>query len=371
MPVFPPKRKPPPHRGLAAVDLFSGMGGLSLGLRQAGFSIRGAIESDELAVEGYRENHREAWVWNEEIQEVAPSDVLRRLCLRKGQLPLLAACPPCEGFSRLRTKNGRHDVEDKRNDLITEVERFAIGMQPWAIMLENVPGLAGDGRFEAFVQALHRMRYEVKWKVLDAADYGVPQRRKRLILLASRFADWRFPSPSPDRPTVADVIRELPLVGTSGDLAHDTEMQNSERIRDLIRGIPKNGGSRLDLPKDQQLDCHRDFDGFKDVYGRMAWDALAPTITGGCASPSKGRFLHPEEDRVISLREAALLQSFPPDYVIPMRRGRYAAAELIGNALPPEMIRRIASPHRRDLAKEASRRRRRACRRAARGARVA
>lgn len=371
MPVLPPKRIPPPNRGLAAVDLFSGIGGLSLGLRQAGFSIRGAIESDKLAVEGYRENHRGVWVWHEEIQGVPVRDVLRRLCLNKGQLPLLAGCPPCEGFSRLRSKNGRHDVEDRRNDLIVEFERFAVGMRPWTIMLENVPGLAEDGRFEAFVETLDRMRYEVRWKVLDAADYGVPQRRKRLILIASRFAEPRFPSPSPTRPSVADFIRGLPSVGTSGDPAHDAEMQHSERIQELIRGIPTDGGSRLDLAIDQQLVCHRNFDGFKDVYGRMAWDARAPTITGGCASPSKGRFLHPEEDRVISLREAALLQSFPPDYVIPMQRGRYAAAELIGNALPPEMIRRIASPIRRDLAKEAVRRRRRSRARAVRRTRVA
>jgi DNA (cytosine-5)-methyltransferase 1 len=108
--------------------------------------------------------------------------------------------------------------------------------------------------------------------------------------------------------------------------------------------VPKDGGSRTDLPDAMQLACHTRVDGFHDVYGRMAWDRPAPTITGGCINPSKGRFLHPEEDRAITLREAALLQSFPPGHVFSLRRGKYAAAELIGNALPPAFVRRHARP---------------------------
>ena len=114
------------------------------------------------------------------------------------------------------------------------------------------------------------------------------------------------------------------------------------RSRTLIRLIPKDGGSRLDLGRQRQLGCHRRCDGFKDVYGRMAWDDVSPTVTGGCVNPSKGRFLHPTKNRCVTLREAALLQSFPPTYRFSLRRGKFPAAQMIGNALPPEFIRRHA-----------------------------
>jgi DNA (cytosine-5)-methyltransferase 1 len=113
-------------------------------------------------------------------------------------------------------------------------------------------------------------------------------------------------------------------------------------IEKLIKAIPKDGGSRTDLGEEWQLECHKKSDGFKDVYGRMAWDSLSPTITGGCVNPSKGRFLHPTENRAITLREAALLQTFPKNYRFPLSRGKFPAALLIGNALPPEFIRRHA-----------------------------
>jgi DNA (cytosine-5)-methyltransferase 1 len=131
---------------------------------------------------------------------------------------------------------------------------------------------------------------------------------------------------------------------------HDHSANRTEKIVELIRKIPKDGGSRAHLGDEQQLACHKRLDGFYDVYGRMAWDAVAPTITSGFVNPSKGRFLHPSQNRTITLREAALLQTFPSYYRFPLDRGKYAAAALIGNALPPEFIRRLAIPVRRYLA---------------------
>lgn len=122
----------------------------------------------------------------------------------------------------------------------------------------------------------------------------------------------------------------------------------------MIRDIPKDGGSRTDLPRDRQLDCHKDCDGFRDIYGRMAWDKVAPTITGGCFNPSKGRFLHPEQNRAITLREAALLQTFPRRYHFDLSSGKEAAALMIGNALPPEFIRRQANQVRKAIARAAA-----------------
>jgi DNA (cytosine-5)-methyltransferase 1 len=130
---------------------------------------------------------------------------------------------------------------------------------------------------------------------------------------------------------------------------HDLSENRSERVRALIRRVNKDGGSRTQMSREEQLSCHQKCDGFKDVYGRLAWDSVAATITGGCVNPSKGRFLHPEQDRAITLREAALLQSFPKEYTFSMRRGKYAAAALIGNALPPEFVRRHAASVARHL----------------------
>jgi DNA (cytosine-5)-methyltransferase 1 len=172
--------------------------------------------------------------------------------------------------------------------------------------------------------------------------YGVPQRRRRMLFLASRIGPVSIAQVSPATATVRQFISSLPPAGRSGDPLHDHGEQRAPQVVRMIRRIPKDGGSRRDLPESEQLACHRRCDGFYDIYGRMAWDRVAPTITSGCVNPSKGRFLHPEQDRTITLREAALLQTFPPEHWFSLRRGKYAAAEMIGNGLPPELVRRQA-----------------------------
>jgi DNA (cytosine-5)-methyltransferase 1 len=169
------------------------------------------------------------------------------------------------------------------------------------------------------------------------------QRRRRLILVAGRGFEVPFALPAKNRRTVRDAIGNMPAAGKSGDPLHDLpEKTRTPRIARLIRDIPKDGGSRHDLPRNRQLNCHRKSDGFYDVYGRMAWDDVAPTITSGCFNPSKGRFLHPTANRAITMREAALLQSFPRNYKFDVSPGKEAIALMIGNALPPELIRRQA-----------------------------
>lgn len=343
MPLLDPKSPPKiDERMLVAVDLFAGLGGLSLGLERAGFTICAAIESDELAASAYRENHDGVWLWHMDVREVQPCNILNTLAIEPGRTDLLAGCPPCQGFSRMVSRNGRHSVNDPRNDLVMEFRRFVDELRPKAVMLENVPGLADDRRFDDLCAFLRDEGYHISWRVLNAADFGVAQNRRRLILLASIAGEMHFPHPSDELSTVRELIGEMPEVGSSGDPLHDRKMRHTDRVLEMISKVPHDGGSRLDLGEDQQLTCHTEFDGFKDVYGRMAWDKVAPTITGGCASPSKGRFLHPDRDRVISLREAALLQGFPPGYSVPLTKGRYAAAELIGNAFPPEMAARVS-----------------------------
>ena len=325
-----------------AIDLFCGCGGLAEGLRQAGFSVIGALDLEPLAVETFRLNHRRTRVFEGDIRTFSVSGVMTDLALSPGDLDLLAGCPPCQGFSSLRTLNGARGVRDPGKDLVFEFLRFVRVLRPKTVMMENVPALSTDTRMKRFSRSLSRLGYVCSHRVLDAADYGVPQRRKRLIFLASLDEGIAFARPRSPRRTVRDAIGALARPGRTGDALHDVPEKRAAAVTDLIARVPKDGGSRRDLGPDYQLRCHQDFDGFSDIYGRMSWDAVSPTITSGCVNPSKGRFLHPDQNRCITLREAALLQSFPPDYRFSLRRGKFPAAQMIGNALPPEFIRQHA-----------------------------
>jgi DNA (cytosine-5)-methyltransferase 1 len=327
---------------LAAIDLFCGAGGLTEGLSQAGFTVIGAVDVAPLAIEAYRINHPDTIVWKRDIRRLSPEAMMSQLGIEPGQLDLLAGCPPCQGFSTMRTHRRGTNVEDRRNGLVAQFARFAEALQPKTLMMENVPALQGDRRFKLVLSRLERLGYKLNHAVLDAADYGVPQRRRRLVLLGCKGVRVSFAPRADVGSTVRDALASLPHPDQSADPLHSHGETRSEAIRQLIRDIPRDGGSRADLGPERQLDCHTRLDGWSDVYGRMAWDELAPTITGGCINPSKGRFLHPEQDRAITLREAALLQSFPVDYRFPMTHGKYRAADLIGNALPPRFVARQA-----------------------------
>jgi DNA (cytosine-5)-methyltransferase 1 len=328
---------------LTAVDLFAGCGGLTEGLKQAGFNVVGAVEIDELAANVYEANHPDVEkVWKRDIRWLTAKEAMKFLKLMPGELDLLAGCPPCQGFSTMRTLNRASAVEDERNDLVSQFTKFVKAFEPKAVMMENVPGLANDERFRTLVAKLERLGYKGDHRVLNVAEYGVPQRRKRLIYLAIRQGNVRFAYRARKKRTVRQALEALGKAGSSGDPLHDFPEHRSDRIKEMIALIPKDGGSRSDLDEKYRLECHKRCDGFKDVYGRMKWDDVAPTITSGCFNPSKGRFLHPEEDRAITMREAALLQSFPPTYQFPDATNKATIALMIGNALPPEFVRRQA-----------------------------
>jgi DNA (cytosine-5)-methyltransferase 1 len=326
-----------------ALDFFSGCGGLTVGLKKAGFKVIGAVEVDPLSIDTYRANHKNVTVWEIDIRKLNPAEIKSTLGLRKGSLDLLAGCPPCQGFSTIRTLNGAVKIDDPRNDLLFDFLRFVKVLRPQAVMMENVPALAQDERFGVFCTRMEEFGYLGNHRILNAAEYGVPQRRRRLIYLAGFKMSIPFAERSPQIRTVEDAIRCLPIAGKSGDPIHDMRERRSPRIMELIRRIPKDGGSRTDLPEKYQLNCHKRCNGFKDVYGRMAWKDVSPTITSGCFNPSKGRFLHPEEDRAITMREAALLQGFPRWYRFPIVSSKSAIAAMIGNALPPPFIAAHAS----------------------------
>jgi len=332
-----------------AIDLFCGCGGLTVGLKKAGFKVLGVVDVDPLSVKTYKANHKDVKVWEADIRDLDPFDVAAALKLKNKRIDLLAGCPPCQGFSTIRTLNGAIAVKDPRNDLLLEFQRFVEALRPRTVMLENVPGLAKDGRFTSFCNYMEKLGYLGEYRILNAAEYGVPQRRRRLIYLAGLGFKLSFAGKARKLKTVRDAIDGLPKAGVSGDNVHDLAEHRTPKVMKIIQLIPKNGGSRKDLPKKFQLQCHKRCNGFKDVYGRMKWDDVAPTITSGCFNPSKGRFLHPEEDRAITMREAALLQGFPRRYKFPATNSKSAVATMIGNALPPPFIRLHAKRIRRHL----------------------
>ena len=236
-----------------AVDLFSGCGGLTLGLKLAGFRVVAAVENNEVAVKTYKANHACIPVLFKDIRRVSAKRLMLSLGLQRGQLDLLAGCPPCQGFSVLRTRNGSTRNRDRRNDLIREMLRFARVFYPRAIMLENVPGLKGRASFTDLCRELRRLGYKTSIDVRDAADYGVPQRRKRLILLAGRGFEIPFPPALPARQTVRAAISGLTRPERARDPLHAWAQRRSKKVLELIKAIPKNGGSRTDLPQSKRL----------------------------------------------------------------------------------------------------------------------
>lgn len=324
-----------------AIDLFSGCGGLSEGLKQAGFKVVAGIEIDKNAARTYKINHPETMLFEDDIRKLGTEEILN--LLNNEPLHLLAGCPPCQGFSALRKLNRKQAVFDERNGLIEEYYRFVERLKPLTIMLENVPGLVDYSLFKRIIKKIKKLGYEIDYKIVNIAEYGVPQRRKRLVLVGSKLGKIEIAPGIGTTFTVRDALEKPKQIDIKNDKLHQIYPRHTERVQKLISLIPKNGGSRKDLPDEFKLKCHqRDNVGFNDIYGRLSWDAVSSTITGGCLNPSKGRFLHPEKDRCITAREAALLQTFPVDYKFPTDMPRAELALLIGNALPPEFSRKQA-----------------------------
>jgi len=322
-------------KSLNAVDLFSGCGGLSCGMQKAGFHIKVAIDNDVDACRTFKINHPETEIINEDIRNIDTHKIKEIMGFQ--QLHLLAGCPPCQGFSTIRKLNKRKSFRDNRNKLIWEYFRFVEELKPLTIMMENVPGLTGYYLFKDFIVKLRELGYLLKYNVVDIKNYSVPQRRKRVVLIGSLLGKLDIAPASHEKITVQHAIGNLESIESTSDPLHRTRTTHTERIKRLISLIPKDGGSRQDLPTEYRLKCHNKPNvGFNDIYGRLSWNDYSTTITGGCLNPSKGRFLHPQEDRVITAREAALLQSFPMDYIFPTDISKASLASLIGNALPPK-----------------------------------
>lgn len=333
------------HAAAAAVDLFAGAGGSTEGLKAAGYRVVGAVESDPSACRSYVSNHPKVRLFDTDIRDVDPGTLRSELGLARGELALLNACPPCQGFSSL----GAAEPDDPRNDLVTTVFPFIDELRPQSFILENVPGLRGDDRLEGLLRLARASGYGVRSYVVNATDFGVPQTRRRLIAigvlglagdeLPAELAE-SLPSSFRRKPPAvgATMAKAGPLEGTA-DPVHRARTSTTPVI-ERIRLIPV-GGDRFDLPKEQQLKCHQGLSRRNATasYGRIRLDQPAPTLTTRCTTPACGRFVHPTEDRGISLREAALLQTFPLRYRF---HGTYQSLEAqIGNAVPVRMAKAL------------------------------
>lgn len=336
-----------------AIDLFAGAGGATKGLFDAGFDVIGAVEFDPMAAQSYRLNHPTTRLWEKDIRRVSAAEVRRVLDLAAGELTLLKACPPCQGFSSLA--GGRIQSDDPRNELVNHTVRFVRALKPRAVMLENVPGLGRDKRSAELLSALARMGYNARTYQVNSMDFGVPQKRQRLIILALRGRRTPLPesltSTDPETPkTVRDAFLQLET-----ELSADDPLSKPRvlplKVQRRVEAIPV-GGNRHDLPQHLQLECHKKLarakkSGASGSYGRLRWDQPAPTMTTRCTTPACGPFLHPEEHRAITLREAAAIQTFPPDYKFAGTRGD--VERQIGNAVPVRMAAAIAGTLLRSL----------------------
>jgi len=341
---------------LTAAELFGGGGGLSLGLKQAGFQVYAAVDTDPDACATYKANHPDVHVFRQDIRTIKGADILAHC--PGGSIDLLAGCPPCQGFSSLTSKLKR---SDPRNLLVLEMARIIEETMPSCVMLENVPGLALGGKplFEEFLRRLRNAGFMPTWSILQVADYGVPQSRRRLVLVAGHGFEVKLPTATySNNPasnlkpwkTISSVIRGMPAPKTLLEVGgpkqastvnwHVVRNMKPATLRRIKAAQP--GKNWRKIPKRLRPACHQDKNaGFSNVYGRMRWNQVSVSITSGCTTFSMGRFGHPKEDRTISVREAAMLQTFPKNYIIDAQ-SMEAACTIIGNALPVVFAKRVS-----------------------------
>lgn len=326
-------------REIDVYDFFSGCGGTSAGLSRAGLSPVTAVDFDEGALSTYARNFPDAAPILRDIRQLG-TDEIESYFERDRKRPILfTACAPCQPFSK---QNRQKSPTDARASLLGHLGRFIDKFRPELLLVENVPGIqkgAEHSPLAALTALLDGLGYFHSAGIVWAHDYGVPQSRRRLVLVASIFGPITLPAPThgkglkPIR-TVRDAIAGMPEIEAGGynsqllnHQAANLSQINLERIQ-----ASRPGGSWTDWPEELRLPCHSDVDGYTDVYGRMDWDRTAPALTTRCISYSNGRFGHPEQNRAISIREAAALQTFDDDFEFV---GNLASmAKQVGNAVP-------------------------------------
>lgn len=339
--MFEPVESEARNSTATVVDLFCGAGGLSYGMKQAGMDIAAGIDIDPACRHPFKTNVGSAFhemdaaqITSEWLASLYSADSVR----------VLAGCAPCQPFSSYSRRrvdgNVSWELLSKFSSLIEEV-------RPEVVTMENVPRLTRHPKFQEFIEVLKSADYEHSYEVVHCSDYGVPQKRRRLVLLASRLGTIQLIQGDPkdgDRPTVESAIGHLPGLG-AGDICDSDPLHRSSGLSDrnlrrIRQSVP--GGTWRDWENDLRASCHLRETGrtYPSVYGRMRWDDLAPTITTQFNGYGNGRFGHPEQDRAISLREGAILQTFPESYSFVPEGGPVQIspiARMIGNAVPVKL----------------------------------
>lgn len=333
------------------IDSFCGAGGLALGLQNAGFEILFSFDIDKKCIDTINKNtqyfsHKAEAA---DIKDMLNGKLLKKCSLKRGELFLLAGGPPCQGFSIQR----HGEQMDPRNQLVLKYGQLIDELYPCYFVMENVSGLAGKrGKniLDELISRVEEIGYNVHIKLLDAQQYGVPQRRKRYIIVGERKDvgnSYEYPETNDIKVTVRDTISSLPMPPMDGSDHPAVSLHRRDKLSEInlqrIRAI-KAGEGRDQLPMELRANCHKKDSsviGYPKVYGRMEWDDVSPTITARFDSFTRGKFGHPEDDRTISLREGALLQTFPMDYMF--TGNKVDVARQIGNAVPPRMAEKIGS----------------------------
>lgn len=324
---------------IEAVDLFCGAGGLTRGLEDAGVRVRAGFDIDPDCEYPYSANNSATFVLKS-VADLSAADITP--WFTPGAVRLLAGCAPCQPFSTMANNSTTRD--EKKWGLLGEFARLVREIQPELVTMENVPRVTNHAPYQQFISALQELGYKVDARSVRCTDLGIPQDRRRFVLVASRLGDIHLHSETGSLPTVREAIGDLPKLAAGETDPHDSMHKaralskiNLERMR---ASLP--GGTWHDWPQHLLSPCHKVASGasYKSVYSRMVWEKPAPTMTTQCCSFGTGRFGHPEQDRGISLREAAILQSFPVNYSF-VPEGQpisfSSVGRMIGNAVPPKL----------------------------------
>ena len=331
---------------IEVIDLFCGVGGLSAGFRNEGFKVVAGVDIDSTCKYAYETNIGAKFI-SKSVADIH-SDELKSL-YSKGVRRILIGCAPCQPFSAYTGRYRRNETNedtDNRWILLRTFSDLIKETKPEIVSMENVPRLTQHPEFKEFVKTLEKNNYNVTWYKVNAEEYGVPQKRNRLVLFASRYGIVKLIQPThKSKPmTVRDAIGSLPAIEAgkthSKDVLHTSRGLSERNLRRLK--ATREGGSWKDWEEELQLDCHKKESGksFGAVYGRMSWDQPSPVITTQCLGLGNGRFGHPQQDRAISIREAAILQSFPSNFQFVRSGEKVSGARLsrqIGNAVPPRL----------------------------------
>ena len=339
------------NKQFRAIDFFCGGGGMTCGLRQAGIDVIAGVDFDGNAKETYEFNNPGSVFIHKDIKKLRSNYFEKNFGVQRDDNNLiLVGCSPCQYYSIINTDHSKAELS---KGLLMNFARFIEYYKPGYVLVENVPGIVTNKEtvLPKFLKKLEKLGYTHKEEIVDMSQYGVPQSRRRFSLIATRLdgVEVSFPKKAEKVLTVADVLGEehgFPTIKAGHkditDFQHTTAGLNDVSLMRMAL-TPHNGGNRLSWADQEelQLACYVGKDDiFKDNYGRMWWDRPSPTITTKFFSISNGRFAHPDEDRAISIREGATLQSFPKEYVF-KTNSIASAARIIGNAVPCEYARRL------------------------------